>query len=69
MSTHKYKEHIKKLKYHINKTSKLDDSQKSSSVKMIEEWYAEDKAMGTLKDELMKISIFFEEIFSELGIK
>ena len=69
MSSHKHHEHLTKIKNAIHKTDKLDASQKSSSVKTIEEWYKEDKAMGVLKNELLKISIFFEEVFSELGIK
>jgi hypothetical protein len=66
MSSHK---HIEILKDKITKTSKLDDSQKSDSMKRIEEWVVEDRAFGILKDELIKISVFFEEVFSELGIK
>ncbi len=69
MSSHKHHEHLTHIKNAIHKTDKLDASQKSSSVKTIEEWYEEDKAIGTLRNELLKISIFFEEVFSELGIK
>ena len=69
MSSHKHHEHLTKIKNAIHKTDKLDADQKSSSVKTIEEWYAEDRAMGTLKNELLKVSAFFEEVFSELGIK
>ena len=66
MSKHK---HIEKIKESIHKTSKLDAAQKSESMKRVEEWVLEDRAFGTLKDELTKVSIFFEELFSELGIK
>ncbi len=69
MSAHKNKEHLERIKEMIHTTDTLDESQKSSSVKLIEEWYLEDKAMDTLKSELFKISIFFEELFSELGLK
>ena len=69
MSSHKHHEHLTRIKNAIHKTDRLDASQKSSSVQAIEEWYEEDKAIGTLKNELLQISIFFEEIFSELGIK
>jgi len=69
MSSHKHHEHLTYIKNAIAQTDELNESQKSSSVKIIEEWYEEDKAMGTLKNELLKISIFFEEVFSEMGIK
>ncbi len=49
-------------------SNKLSDSEKSSSVKIVEEWFREDKAMGTLKEELLKISLFFKDIFVELGL-
>jgi len=66
MSSHK---HVEMIRESIQKTTKLDESQKSESMKRVEEWVIEDKAFGTLKEELIKVSIFFEEIFSELGIK
>ncbi len=68
MSAHKHKEHLEKIKDAIGNTKELDESQKSSSIKLIEEWYVEDKAMGSLKNELVKESIFFETLFSELGL-
>jgi len=66
MSSHK---HLEMIRESIKKTTKLDESQKSESMKRVEEWVLEDRAFGTLKDELIKVSMFFEEIFSELGIK
>lgn len=69
MPHHKDHKHLTKIKESISKSDKLSDSQKSESVKRIEEWALEDKAFGTLKMELSKISEFFEEIFSELGLK
>jgi len=69
MSSHKHHEHLQRIKDAVKETTDLDASQKSQSIKTIEEWIAEDRAFGTLKEELMKVSIFFEELFSELGIK
>ena len=69
MSSHKHHEHLEVIKNSIHTTPDLDESQKSESIKRIEEWVLEDRAFGTLKNELLKISLFFEEIFSELGIK
>lgn len=69
MSSHKHHEHLEVIKNSIHTTPDLDESQKSESIKRIEEWILEDRAFGTLKNELLKISLFFEEVFSELGIK
>lgn len=69
MSSHKHKEHLQQIKEAISKTDQLDESQKSSSVKLVEEWYMEDRAMDTLKNKLLDVSLFFEEVFSELGLK
>ncbi len=63
------KKHIEMIKERITQTSKLNSIQKSESMKRVEEWVLEDRAFGTLKAELLKVSTFFEEIFSELGIK
>lgn len=63
------KKHLEMIKDRVKTTSKLDDAQKSDSMKRIEEWVLEDRAFGILKAELLEVSAFFEEIFSELGIK
>lgn len=69
MSHHKNHEQLSKIKESISNSDKLSDSQKSDSVKRIEEWVLENRAFGTLQEELTKISVFFKEIFSELGLK
>lgn len=69
MPHHKKHEHVNKIKENIDKTNRLSEDEKSDSMKRIEEWELEDRAFGTLKLELMQVSKFFEEIFSELGIK
>ena len=38
-------------------------------MKRVEQWYAEDRAFEALEGDLVKISQFFEGIFSELGLK
>lgn len=68
MSSHKLKAHLEKIKDEVNKTDMLSDEQKADSVKRIEEWIMEDRAFGTLKDELMQMSVFFEKLFAELGL-
>ncbi|WP_226962181.1 hypothetical protein [Sulfurimonas marina] len=67
--SHKLKDHLEKIKDEVSKTDMLDESQKADSVKRIEEWVIEDKAFGTLKNELTEMSIFFEKLFAELGIE
>jgi len=69
MSSHKHHEHLTTIKEAISKTNNLNEDEKSQSVKIVEEWFLEDRASGTLKQELLKISLYFEELFSELGIK
>lgn len=66
---HKVQQHLEKIKEDISNTDMLDESQKTDSVKRIEEWIVEDKAFGTLKNELMEMSVFFEKLFAELGIE
>jgi hypothetical protein len=66
MSSHKH--HIEKIKNAI-KVAPLSEAEKSDSMKMLEEWVLEDKAFGTLKNELLDISIYFETLFGELGLK
>ncbi|WP_297442141.1 hypothetical protein [Sulfurimonas sp.] len=68
MSAHKHREHLEKIKDAVVNTEELDESQKSDSVKRIEEWIAEDKAFGTLKEELLEVSEYFEVLFAELGL-
>jgi len=68
MSAHKHREHLQRIKEAVTKSDKLDESQKSDSVKRIEEWIEEDKAFGLLKEELLNISEYFEVLFAELGL-
>jgi len=66
MSSNKH--HIEKIKDAI-KVAPLSEAEKSDSMKRVEEWALEDKAFGTLKNELLGISIYFETLFGELGLK
>jgi len=68
MSSHKNKEHLEKIKDAIVNAKELDESQKSDSVKRVEEWALEDRAFGTLQEELLEISEYFETLFAELGL-
>jgi hypothetical protein len=69
MSSHKNHDKLETIKDAIDKSSGLSENEKSQSVQTIEEWILEDKAFGTLEQELMKISDYFGELFRELGLK
>ena len=56
------------LKEAIIRTDKLNEEQKTQSVKHIEEWVTEDRAFGLIYDELIEVSEAFKEIFKELGL-
>ena len=57
-----------KLKDAIDKSSELDSTEKTQSVKHIEEWIAEDKSFGLIYEELVEINMAFKEIFQDLGL-
>ena len=69
MSSHKHQEKLETIKEAIKTNTNLSEDEKSQSVKRVEEWVLEDKAFGTLELELRKISDYFTELFSELGMK
>jgi hypothetical protein len=60
-------EHLEQIKEHIAKAG-LSEEEKNSSFKHIEEWYAEDKAFGTLYAKLAEISPRVEALLNELGL-
>jgi len=63
----KHTQHLEKIKDAI-KIAPLSEDQKSDSMKRVEEWALEDKAFGTLKNELLEISEYFETLFAEMGL-
>jgi len=65
MSSHT--QHLEKIKNAI-KVAPLSEAEKSDSMKRVEEWVLEDRAFGTLKNELLEISEYFEVLFGELGL-
>ncbi len=60
----KHLEHIE----NAVKQSDLDPSEKSLAVEKIKEWYAEDKGLGILAEELMKITTKIKPILEEAGL-
>jgi len=61
-------ERYEKLKDAIKGTKKLNEDEKTNSVKKIEEWIKEDRAFGLIYDELAEYNIAFKEIFKEMGL-
>ena len=68
MSSHKHHEHLEKIKDAIRNSKDLSEEEKSNTLKHIEEWIAEDRATGTLYEELVKLTEKIEPILAELGL-
>lgn len=62
-------ENLEKIKNAIKDSEHLNESEKSQTVKHLEEWVTEDKAEGILYEELIEIASGIKMVFSELGIK
>jgi fructose/tagatose bisphosphate aldolase len=58
---------LEQIKDGIEKLN-LPEDKKSNSYKIIEEWYAEDRAMSELYADLAKVSETIKEYLSELGL-
>jgi len=56
------------LKEAVVKTDKLNEDEKTQSVKNIEKWMTEDRGFGLIYDELVEYNIVFKEIFKDLGL-
>jgi len=69
MSTHKHHEHMEKIKNAIKGSDTMTQSEKSETMKHINEWIIEDKAEGLFYSELMKIAKGVKPILEELGLK
>jgi predicted metal-dependent peptidase len=69
MSSHKHSEHIEKIKNAIKISGDMDDSQKSQTMKHIDEWILEDKAEGIFYNELIEMAKGIKPILEELGLK
>jgi len=58
---------FQEIRTHIDKLP-LSEEEKSNSYKHIEEWYAQDRAFGTIYQELANISPKIEALFQEMGL-
>ena len=63
----KREEHLERIKDAIN-NSELSEDEKSNSFKHIEEWYQEDRALGSLYEKLAEVSPKIEALLSEMGL-
>lgn len=61
-------EKTQKIKEAIRKSHTLSEEEKATSVKIIEEWVIEGKALGTLTQKLFNVSTEMEFILAEIGI-
>ena len=68
MPSHKHHEHLQKIKDAVKNSNDLSQEEKNNTLKHIEEWIAEDKAYGTLYEELIKITSKIEPLLAELGL-
>ncbi len=68
MAHHKHHEKLEEIKAAILKSDKLSEEEKSNAIAHVEEWYEEDKAFGTLIEELTEKFAVLEPIFAELGL-
>lgn len=66
--SHKNIEHSKKIKEAIRKSHTLSEEEKATSVKIVEEWVIEGKALGTLTQKLFNISTEMKFILAEIGV-
>jgi hypothetical protein len=58
---------FQEIRTHLDKLP-LSEEEKSNSYKHIEAWYVQDKAFGTIYQELASISPKIEALFQEMGL-
>jgi|CryBogDrversion2_1035201.scaffolds.fasta_scaffold00659_6 hypothetical protein len=68
MSSHKHHEHIQRIKSEVEQAPQLSETEKSATIKRLEEWVTEDKAEGILYEELLEITQGIKPILAELGL-
>ena len=68
MSSHKHHEHLERIKDAVTKTDTLNTSEKTETIKRLEEWIAEDKAEGIIYEELIELAAGIKPLLAELGL-
>ncbi len=62
------KKKLEELKQKVKNHKDLEESEKTNTIKKIDEWLLEDKAEGTFANELMQISKKITPILEEIGL-
>ncbi len=62
------KERLERIKEAVYSMDKISKEEKSLSIQKIEEWYAEDKGMSLLTEQLSSISKEIMPILKEMGL-
>lgn len=68
MSSHKDHSHIEKIQDGIKESTLLSDEEKTLTMKHIDEWLLEDRAEGTLYNELLELASGIKPMLAELGL-
>jgi len=68
MSSHKDHSNLEKIQDGIRESTLLTEDEKTLSMKHIEEWLLEDRAEGTLYNELMELASGIRPMLAELGL-
>jgi hypothetical protein len=68
MSSHKDHAHLEKIKEAVESSEHLSEAEKSETIKHIEEWILEDKAEGTLYQELIEMANGIKPLLADLGL-
>lgn len=68
MSSHKDHSHLEKIKEAVTNSELLSESEKSQTMQHIDEWILEDKADGTLYQELIEMANGIKPLLAELGL-
>ena len=68
MSSHKDHSHLEKIKDAVAQSEHLSEAEKTQTIKHIEEWVLEDKAEGTLYQELIELANGIKPLLAELGL-
>jgi len=68
MSSHKDHSHLEKIKDAVEQSELLSETEKSETIRHIEEWILEDRADGTLYQELIELANGIKPLLAELGL-
>ena len=68
MSSHKDHSHLEKIKEAVTNSELLSESEKSQTMQHIDECILEDKAEGTLYQELVELANGIKPLLAELGL-